>query len=458
MRPSTASPSMRRTECPSAAAARSDSPWGLPDRVGCAPGPGHVPPVPGPDEDGTARPGLVWAVALVLAGLCIAAVQGIAPPVTAADPAPAGFNLQADLSSSKLNTTSAGAPGPSEPALPSEPSKPPLPPSPPVVGEPVVAPQPAPERPEEPAVKPAEVIVPVQAAEPPLPKVEPKEEAQPVPPPVVVPVQEVEVPVVKPVDVRAVEAAPVPPPQPLAPLDADVVPPTAAAELTPNPSCILRDMQQGDSPMTRSWKMFGLQSALLAALAVTPAAPAPAAEDNKLDGKEITKRLDQIDKAIEEILKGGASFNDALRTERLRSEALAGKVKKIEDQLDDLKKGLDEIKKAVQGRGREGPDPLEDIARRLAEIERILKADGGARVSRFPADAGNILLTNRYPEEILFVINGKDTYRLAPGTSRMLDAFPAGTFSYEVISSVWGVRARKTTSLAAGETFRLTVE
>jgi hypothetical protein len=59
---------------------------------------------------------------------------------------------------------------------------------------------------------------------------------------------------------------------------------------------------------------------------------------------------------------------------------------------------------------------------------------------------------------MLFIINGRENIRLAPGTSRLVEGVPAGTFTYEVVSPTWGSRARKTTTLLANETYRITVD
>ena len=65
------------------------------------------------------------------------------------------------------------------------------------------------------------------------------------------------------------------------------------------------------------------------------------------------------------------------------------------------------------------------------------------------------MFVNMYPEELLLRINGPD-YRVAGGTTLPLEGQPAGMFTYEVLSPTLGIRANKTTSLGANETFTIT--
>jgi hypothetical protein len=242
--------------------------------------------------------------------------------------------------------------------------------------------------------------------------------------------------------------------------------PVAAAELTPVGSPALSGMHQGDLPMTRTWKTYGLQALLAATLAAAPPTALTASEGRKSteSGKDTSKRLKNLEEGIKKI----QDDVQPLLEDELKSKRLEGKLKDLED---DVKRRLSRLEEdmgkvlatldALRGgppRGRAAADPLEDIKARLDRIERTLSRLGaGARIARSPADTGRILLTNNYPEEMLFIIDGR-TYRLMPGTSRLLDDRPAGTFTYEVISPTWGSRARKTTTLARDQTFRLTVD
>ena len=106
------------------------------------------------------------------------------------------------------------------------------------------------------------------------------------------------------------------------------------------------------------------------------------------------------------------------------------------------------------------PESLEELRALLTRIEGLLQAMAPAgRVAGFgPAgQTGRIMLSNRYPEEMLFIVNGT-SYRVAPGSTRVLDPQPAGTITYEVLSPTWGLLRRRTTTLAANEPFRINVD
>jgi hypothetical protein len=207
--------------------------------------------------------------------------------------------------------------------------------------------------------------------------------------------------------------------------------------------------------MTRNWKTFGLQTVLAAALTAAPAAPAAAGEEK--DGlKDLTKRVETIEDGLKKIQETVDA--DSLKIGAIdgRVKELEGRMKKLEDAMGRLEKAvLDALEKRPSKPPDTGLDAINARLDRIAEIVERLVKDRERRL--YPPAAGRILLANNYAEEMLFVIN-RVTYRLAPGSSRLLDAVPTGTFTYEIISPTWGSRARRTTTLAAGETVRLTVD
>jgi outer membrane murein-binding lipoprotein Lpp len=210
--------------------------------------------------------------------------------------------------------------------------------------------------------------------------------------------------------------------------------------------------------MTRTWKMLGLSMFLAAAVLAGPSTTARA-DEAAPDLKDIARRIKNIESAMVEIQRNA----DAILKEGLKYQALVGRISELEEKMGKMQTQLDALKKEGAPKERTSaypPESIEEIQKRLAQIEDVLKRMGPApRVSRFPPNnAGRIVLTNQYPEEMLFIINGRENFRLAPGTSRVLEGFPAGTFTYEVVSPSWGSRARKTTSLAANETYRITVD
>ncbi len=104
---------------------------------------------------------------------------------------------------------------------------------------------------------------------------------------------------------------------------------------------------------------------------------------------------------------------------------------------------------------------LEDIRLKLGSIEQaILKlAPGKDRIAMSPpttppTNTGRVMLVNMYTEDMLFIVNGR-TFRVAPSSSRALDAVPTGTLTYEVVSPTWGQRSNDRTILGTNETFTI---
>jgi hypothetical protein len=456
MKPSTGSPNMKKIEPTGPEPSRSDGPLGASSREAnnALLGGGHVPfawPREWLREERLApRSGPFGLTALMLAGLCAYLVNWNARPLPAASPKIAEFNLQAVSSSSKLNTTSAETSGSSEPALPANLNKQqPVPRTAAKEEEPAL-PLPLAEPKLEPGPAKGEEVIPATNLEPP-PEVPPKESA---PPP--------EAKVVKEEPPLAV------PPQPLAVMEAmPVVPVVAAAELTSMAPFAHYVTHQGDSTMTRNWKMYGLQAFLAAALTAAPALATAGPEDNDTEknekktdksDKDVTNRLNRLEKQIKEVLEAAK----AITAEGLKIQTLKGRLDRLEadmgkvlEDLDTLKKGKPEEKE--EKKGKEGTG-LDELKVRLDKIDKFLESRFGpnGRIAKSPpTESGRILLTNRYPEEIIFIING-ESFRLAPGMSRLLDAQQAGPFTYEMISPRLGSRARKTTTLLPNQTFRLT--
>jgi tetrahydromethanopterin S-methyltransferase subunit G len=222
---------------------------------------------------------------------------------------------------------------------------------------------------------------------------------------------------------------------------------------------------QGDSPMLRNWKSLELAALLAAAFTAQPVVFA-GGEAKKDDLKEILKRLDGIDsyltKDLGKIFEKIGKDYDGIRGDVLKSrvdlDKVMTKVDTLEDKLDKLHADLDKLKK----RGTSEFNPidkasLDEIKSRLMDIEKsITKIQGSSRIALSPANTGRIQLMNMYPEELLFVINGKN-YRVEANRTMFLENHPAGTFTYEVIAPrVYGLITRKTTSLDPNETFTIT--
>src|SRR5262249_50801083 len=102
---------------------------------------------------------------------------------------------------------------------------------------------------------------------------------------------------------------------------------------------------------------------------------------------------------------------------------------------------------------------LEEIRAQLKQIEQTLNrlqaTTNRTAFTNPPTTAGTIVLVNRHPETLLFVINQK-AYRAVPGQTVTIDNMPAGTFTYEVISPTTGSGGAHTRVLAPGEIYTLT--
>jgi hypothetical protein len=208
--------------------------------------------------------------------------------------------------------------------------------------------------------------------------------------------------------------------------------------------------------MTRNWTILELQAVLAAILLAAPS-PVRAADPEKEPLQEIVRRLENIEKGMTEIQKSAA----AIKAEGLKINLLKGRIDKLEEQLSQVKPVVDALKKLVNGNVKQRvstypPDAVDDLARRVAELEKKLAPS--VRVAKAPPDVGRVVLTNRYAEEITFVLNNRDIYRVLPGMTQVVEGYPAGVFTYEIRSPSWGPRDRTTSTLPVNQTVRLTVD
>jgi septal ring factor EnvC (AmiA/AmiB activator) len=190
--------------------------------------------------------------------------------------------------------------------------------------------------------------------------------------------------------------------------------------------------------------------------------------------RQIRKDLDRLDevarRGFDRVREELAAVRGELKTCRddrtlaqLKLQAALSALGALRPQLDEMRGELAALRARPVERVALYPpgDPaaLDDIRARLGDIERTLRRTPPARgyVALYPAagPTGRVVLTNTYGETLTFVVNGR-SYAVAPGASMPLDAEPAGALTYEVISPTWGLRDRRTTMLAAGETLTLT--
>jgi hypothetical protein len=250
-------------------------------------------------------------------------------------------------------------------------------------------------------------------------------------------------------------------------------------------SCF-HDLPQGDSPMLHTWNVLKMTSVMAVALTVTPLS-AWSAEPGDTELEKLSKLVKELKKSCDDQKDSGDKQNEALgkiaeKLEKLINNTTKGfdgintdltklktDVKGLTDDHADtkltLQSALAKIRTLEEQMGlQKKRDPalypgagVDDLKERLEKIETTLRklADGRISLSS-PTGAGKIQLANLYPEEILFVINNKP-YRVPPNTTMDLPNHPAGSFTYEVISGTYGLRARNTPLLEAGKTYTITV-
>lgn len=214
---------------------------------------------------------------------------------------------------------------------------------------------------------------------------------------------------------------------------------------------------QGDSPMLRTWKSLELAAILAAAFTAQPVLFA--GEGGKKDDiKEILKRLDGIDsyltKDLAKIFEKVASDHNSLKGDFLKARV---DLDAVTLRMDMLEKAVDKLTKRLSGElSPIDKASLDEIKSKLGQIEQTLaKMQGPNRTAFSPPNTGRIMLVNLYPEELLFVVNGKN-YRVPPNRTMPLDGQPAGVLTYEVIADRFGMIVRKTSTLDPNETFTIT--
>jgi hypothetical protein len=206
--------------------------------------------------------------------------------------------------------------------------------------------------------------------------------------------------------------------------------------------------------MLRNWKSLELAALLAATFTAQPVLFAGEGTKDP-DLKAVVKRLDAMDqnlsKLFEKISNNQKFFGEDLLKTKIDVDRVFAKVATLEDKLDRLHSDLERLKKRLPS-----DSNLDDIKTKLGQIERDLaNLQTKSRISLSPPNTGRIMLVNLYPEELLFVINGR-TYRVPPNRTMPLDNHPAGALTYEVIAQRFGVITQKTSSLDPNETFTIT--
>jgi hypothetical protein len=223
---------------------------------------------------------------------------------------------------------------------------------------------------------------------------------------------------------------------------------------TPN-YCIF-EVHQGVSPMLNNWTTLTFFSAM--ALALAPAAPASAQD---LNGGDLQAIKDSLEKLNAKMTSLETAFTKALTAtkESIVKDTTDATTLELRTQLGSLKTSITELATEVKNL-QTGLDKksLEEFRIQLTKIEDALKKVGAEpRISNSPAPlTGRIELANTYHGEVLFIIN-RQPHRVGANSTLVLNAQPAGEFTYQVFVEPYGVLRSGQPMLEAGKTYKLTV-
>jgi len=203
---------------------------------------------------------------------------------------------------------------------------------------------------------------------------------------------------------------------------------------------------------------------------VTNAAPAAGNHDVLIEIRRLEKAIgNHIEKINADLKAEIAALQSEQLKQKVEQQALKGMKSKVEAIEEDVAALHNEVKKLRKQLLVEPTIPalpgadkgLDDIRGRLNAIEQALQRlvpagpSTSNRIALSPpineGIAGRVMLVNLYSEDILFTVNNQ-VHRVEPGRTKQLDAVPAGTLTYEVISPTWGRRAFRTTTLSPNET------
>jgi hypothetical protein len=196
---------------------------------------------------------------------------------------------------------------------------------------------------------------------------------------------------------------------------------------------------RGESPMMSNWKTLGVPLLLAGALAASDAAQAqdavkpPDTSDLKKQIEDINRKLPTIDQLKTSVLAIDKDLQDEIKGRREHSATVDSRLEQIQNDVTALKSQMEQIRRDL------------DAA----------KSRPTTQISSFQSAAptiGHVRLANTYFDTVRIVVNGKP-YDVAPNTTMLADAVPAGNFTYEVI----GVQTPVTRAIAANETFTISV-
>jgi hypothetical protein len=199
------------------------------------------------------------------------------------------------------------------------------------------------------------------------------------------------------------------------------------------------NLHRGESPMMSNWKALGVPLLLTGALAASDAAQAQDAarpadtSDVKKQIEDINRKLPTIDQLKTSVLGIDKDLQDEIKGRREHSATVDSRLEQIQNDVTALKSQMEQIRRDL------------DAARSRPATQT------SSFQSAAPA-VGHVRLANTYFDTVRVVVNGKP-YDVAPNTTMLADAVPAGNFTYEVI----GVQGPLTRTIAANETFTISV-
>lgn len=184
--------------------------------------------------------------------------------------------------------------------------------------------------------------------------------------------------------------------------------------------------------MMHNWRLLGWHMVLATALTAAPVPTALVAQEPKSQAEPdattaILKRLDDVKKFLEEMDKRLKGTLESLTSTDVN-------VAKLQMDTNDIKRQLGQLRSDV------------DALRSRTSL--YLPAPAPAAVP----PTGRVRLVNTFPDLMTIIVNER-AYRLPPGDTRLTDPLPAGTFTYMVL----GVQPEQTRTLAANETFTITI-
>lgn len=201
----------------------------------------------------------------------------------------------------------------------------------------------------------------------------------------------------------------------------------------------------GDSPMMRQWKLLGLDIILMGALAAPVLAEQHDGPNSDVRQDDpVLKEVRELKTSISDLAKAIKSLQDSTLNTNLRIE-------KAQGDIDGLKRQVGQLQL----------EEMDGVRRQLAQIQKDvddLKART-ARISTYQPQAptpapstGRIRIVNAFTVPQTIVLNNR-AYPVNPGAVLNVEGVPVGMFAYEVL----GVQAAVNRSLAANETFTITI-